>query len=546
MAFNWKAFATGFLSDQAEQMEKRRLLNEKYKEQMEEEYRVARNTYSKRKAVVGQTMNEVAKLRSLGASDQHIKAAVASGPEAVFELSTALGKASGKMGGTKLSHAQVDAYISGADLFEEHDASVREFVESSYGLGRTQEDDVPYEQPNIFERAFGVNLKEGTRARLDQEKAYDGLSKMDVIELSRQEAYQSLMPGSFLTLDSAVLYDPFEVNKSFSSFVKSEIKAVQDTQAYMAETDIDKKREMTEAAAYDAALMYQGRYGDQFVENLPVGLQSLMGNKYDVLKASSNTPENSDVVQATRIAIGSELGNSVETEKVKAVFAPDGTVLSMSILDPRTKNFIPVEPSQYEQQMSKAEAMGFIVRPPRDMSATGLGPEGLFGPDVTVEALTPEGAMTAEEITQATEKALQYPTAASRAQENIENQQALRSAMADYTLEEWEGMSRKEREEKGLPVRNLDLAFAGKDAFKKFPDPTEEDIAISDATMPTEEKAEVGRVVDAWSAYIAERGITDPEEMIKSWRETATKNKLPKMYIDQVEKRLKESLGING
>ncbi len=550
MAFNWKAFATGFLSDQAEQMEKRRLLNEKYKEQMEEEYRVARNTYSKRKAVVGQTMNEVAKLRSLGASDQHIKAAVASGPEAVFKLSTALGKASGKMGGTKLSHAQVDAYISGADLFEEHDAGVREFVESSYGLGRTQEDDVPYEQPNLFERAFGVNLKEGTRARLDQEKAYDGLSKMDVIELSRQEAYQSLMPGSFLTLDSAVLYDPFEVNKSFSLFVKSEIKAVQDTQAYRAETDIDKKREMTEAAAYDAALMYQGRYGDQFVENLPVGLQSLMGNKYDVLKASSNTPENSDVVQATRVAIGNELGNSVETEKVKAIFAPDGTVLSMSILDPRTKNFIPVEPSQYEQQMNKAEAMGFITRPPRErlysMSATGLGPEGLFGPDVTVEALTPEGAMTTEEITQATEKALQYPTAASRAQENIENQQALRSAMADYTLEEWEGMSRKEREEKGLPVRNLDLAFAGKDAFKKFPDPTEEDIAIADATMPIEEKTEVDRVVEKWLTYVENAGIKDPKEVISSWRETAEKNNLPEVAIKRYEEGLKKRFNLNG
>jgi hypothetical protein len=548
MAFNWKAFATGFLSDQAEQMEKRRLLNEKYKEQMEEEYRVARNTYSKRKAVVGQTMNEVAKLRSLGASDQHIKAAVASGPEAVFKLSTALGKASGKMGGTKLSHAQVDAYISGADLFEEHDASVREFVESSYGLGRTKEDDVQYEQPNLFERAFGVKLKEGTRARLDQEKAYDGLSKMDVIELSRQEAYQSLMPGSFLTLDSAVLYDPFEVNKSFSSFVKSELKALRESPAYM-EAKVEgpeKVKVMEEAAAYDAALMYQKRYGDQFIENLPSSLQTLLGSKYDVLKASSNTPENSDVVQATRVAIGNELGNAVETENVRATFAPDGTVLSMSVLDPRSKNFVPIEPSQYEAQMDNAVRRGFITRPPRDMSATGLGPEGLFGPDVTVEALTPEGAMTAEEITQATEKALQYPTAASRAQENIENQQELRSAMADYTFEEWEAMSRKEREEKGLPVRNLDLAFAGKDAFKKFPDPTEEDIAISDATMPAEEKAEVGRVVDAWSAYIAERGITDPEEMIKSWRETATKNKLPKMYIEQVEKRLKESLGING
>lgn len=546
MAFNWKAFATGFLSDQAEQMEKRRLLNEKYKERMEEEYRVARNTYSKRKAVVGQTMNEVAKLRSLGASDQHIKAAVASGPEAVFKLSTALGKASGKMGGTKLSHAQVDAYISGADLFEEHDASLREFVESSYGLGRSQEDDVQYEQPNIFERAFGVKLKEDTRARLDQEKAYDGLSKMDVIELSRQEAYQSLMPGSFLTLDSAVLYDPFEVNKSFSSFVKSEIKAVQDTQAYMAETDIDKKREMTEAAAYDAALMYQGRYGDQFVENLPVGLRSLMGNKYDVLKASSNTPENSDVVQATRVAIGNELGNAVETENVRATFAPDGTVLSMSVLDPRSKNFVPIEPSQYEAQMDNAVRRGFITRPPRDMSATGLGPEGLFGPDVTVEALTPEGAMTAEEITQATEKALQYPTAASRAQENIENQQALRSAMADYTLEEWEGMSRKEREEKGLPVRNLDLAFAGKDAFKEFPDPTKEDIAIADATMPIEEKTEVDRVVEKWLTYVENAGIKDPKEVISSWRETAEKNNLPEVAIKRYEEGLKKRFNLNG
>ena len=55
------------------------------------------------------------------------------------------------------------------------------------------------------------------------------------------------------------------------------------------------------------------------------------------------------------------------------------------------------------------------------------------------------------------------------------------------------------------------------------------------------------RIVDAKEKFFnAFKGITDPEEMIQSWRETAAKNKLPKMYIDQVEKRLKESLGING
>jgi hypothetical protein len=38
--------------------------------------------------------------------------------------------------------------------------------------------------------------------------------------------------------------------------------------------------------------------------------------------------------------------------------------------------------------------------------------------------------------------------------------------MAKVTRDEWEDMSRKEREEAGLPVRNLDLWFSGADAFK--------------------------------------------------------------------------------
>ena len=41
-------------------------------------------------------------------------------------------------------------------------------------------------------------------------------------------------------------------------------------------------------------------------------------------------------------------------------------------------------------------------------------------------------------------------------------------AMATVTREEWDEMSRAERKEKGLPVRRLDIAYAGKDNFKKI------------------------------------------------------------------------------
>jgi len=56
-----------------------------------------------------------------------------------------------------------------------------------------------------------------------------------------------------------------------------------------------------------------------------------------------------------------------------------------------------------------------------------------------------------------------------------ENQDNLRAAMASVTKEEWQNMSRSEREEAGLPVRPLDMRFAGADAFKgnELPSTTE-------------------------------------------------------------------------
>ena len=55
-----------------------------------------------------------------------------------------------------------------------------------------------------------------------------------------------------------------------------------------------------------------------------------------------------------------------------------------------------------------------------------------------------------------------------------QNKNDLRTNMADVTREEWNDMPRSERKDKGLPVRPIDMWFAGGDAFKGAQEPAEQ------------------------------------------------------------------------
>lgn len=54
-----------------------------------------------------------------------------------------------------------------------------------------------------------------------------------------------------------------------------------------------------------------------------------------------------------------------------------------------------------------------------------------------------------------------------QAQQNIDNRERMRRAMSQVTQAEYDNMSRGERADMGLPVRGIDLLFAGSDAFKQ-------------------------------------------------------------------------------
>jgi len=54
-----------------------------------------------------------------------------------------------------------------------------------------------------------------------------------------------------------------------------------------------------------------------------------------------------------------------------------------------------------------------------------------------------------------------------QAQQNIDNRERMRRAMSQITQAEYDAMSRAQRADMGLPVRGIDLMFAGADAFKQ-------------------------------------------------------------------------------
>jgi len=93
------------------------------------------------------------------------------------------------------------------------------------------------------------------------------------------------------------------------------------------------------------------------------------------------------------------------------------------------------------------------------------------------------------------------------AKRNLENKDRMREAMASVTKEQWNEMSREERRDAGLPVRPLDMWFAGSDAFKGaggFEEETPAELKTT-ADFLTEYNSDI-------IAFLREDGMTGEED----------------------------------
>ena len=202
MAFNFKAFAAGFMDDQARQINERVAEARQYKRELKENAEASKSKISKLKQLKGLAASEIARIRALGVDDEYIYAAIASGPKGLFDLSTALQEEASRRNfrpGQKFDKFEVESLIDITENFKYGDVDSQEFYEMNTALTKPSLGSTKDSKRGLFGTLLGLDLDDAVRARLDEDAYFDGYSVMDINELAKQEAYESVAPGTYFS-----------------------------------------------------------------------------------------------------------------------------------------------------------------------------------------------------------------------------------------------------------------------------------------------------------------------------------------------------------
>ena len=477
MGFDVQAFATGFLESRVKDIEKKGDEARAFEEQQRTQADRNTQTLSKRNAVVQQVVGLSNMLRDNGASERVIQAAIAAGPQEITTLANKVTEARKAAGGGKLGASDIEALVNIPEGFSVMDTDTTDLIRKTYGLGyegKGVTKDMP--ERSFMDRLRGDKQMDMARARLDREVIKDGYTAYDVNQMSAQQDYESLVPGTFITFNDIKVFRPSEDMDGFTRTINNLTKAVEDTGAYSTlDTEIKDllgaikvSEDQDEVAAAKARLpkaqaemdeLYLSTvgstiqdmvdtYGESFTDGADGYLRSFLSDSY-VNSLSLGTTETDEDTQ-TEDAFSPTGQEPIDTPEVNVSLLPDVDMDEKLVAAPKVR----LQPE---------------VTPEGGPEVT---PEG--GPEVVTQS---EEETNPLEITQyippnalanAADSALGLSAAAETAQLNIDNQNTMAQAMATVTREEWDEMSRAERKEKGLPVRRLDIAYAGKDNFKKI------------------------------------------------------------------------------
>ena len=202
MAFNYKAFAAGFMEDQARQINTRVAEAREYKRELKENAEASKSKISKLAQLGNLAKSEIARLRAYGVDDRYINAGIASGPKGLFDLSTAVQEEAARRNfkpGQKFDEFEVEALIDMDKDFKYGEVDAMEFYEMNTALTKPSLGSTKDKKRGVFGSLLGLDLDDAVRARLDEDAYFDGYSVMDINEISKQEAYESVAPGTYFS-----------------------------------------------------------------------------------------------------------------------------------------------------------------------------------------------------------------------------------------------------------------------------------------------------------------------------------------------------------
>lgn len=472
--FNPQAFAAGALGEVERGMTRREEEARKYEEEQRELAKQSRAEIQRRRSVVGSLVSEARRLESLGVTKAQIQAAHSSGPNGLMELSKQVQAEIKRRGGkARLSEYDISAMIDGSAIdpkFAEMD--YEEFISRSAGLLDTTVGDLKAPERSLAQRFLGSGAKDAVRAKLDAEKTVGGMSVYDINELARSQAYQSAIPGAYATFTPGEFYDQEAALKSWSLAQKRIDTALKSDPIHL---DLVGENKMEEALEYRRkkyaafAQAQFNKYGKDAINDPVVNWKDILGEEMYTELAIANEADEG-IISAIDAGASEIIGNSTTRSFTGGSYTLStglgDTVARIKLVGEKGEKTID-DPQQISEFLDTLVARGEMTQQAanklKPITVEGLGMAG----ELDISAIT-EAALGAaeEEEEMAAEVEMEVGPAITEAPdvEGISAPTAEEFKVNGVTFEEWQGMSRKERKDAGLPEGEV----AGQIKFKRF------------------------------------------------------------------------------
>ena len=208
MGFDWRAFAEGFAETAAANIKEKKKEARKYEAEQEQLAKDNIMKISRRNSVVNEVLGLTNYLEDQGVSIAQMQAAIASGPQAIQDLSTKVRTAVEANGGRKLSDTEVDMIIKLPEGFQALDMDMDQYVRKTYGLG-LETKGATAEKPDIgfFDRLTGEAAMMRSKYKLGSDIIYDGYTAEDINMLARQQEYEALQPSTYAVIADMKRFD---------------------------------------------------------------------------------------------------------------------------------------------------------------------------------------------------------------------------------------------------------------------------------------------------------------------------------------------------
>lgn len=423
MAFDWKIFAANFLGQAAEGLEENRQDAKAYQEKQDALIERNQVLRARRESTAKQAAQFGKRAKALGATDAMVQTAMSSGVNEIgsfYQKLEELAQQQGLRPGEKLSTQDIQAAVSMPELAPV-DMSMIDFAMQTYGAALPEGAvKAPEGEGSMIGNLFGFGYKDRIKREMAEDKSYGGMSALEISQLASMQDYNEILEGAYVTYQDPKIMGPEEgldFAEGLLDYVSTWTKDNED--------EIRSVRAQAAKTAREAGL--EGAEFNSFVKAAEDGAKQEAAELYittylDLYKGSFF--DSRVAVQSLERMMGAEY--VAEMRELYAVRDREEEQLPDGQLPMNTKSDL----------VSAAEAN-----------------IALEDPD---SALPPEIKPTAEEDGDGILKAAPLTDEEKDIIQNALGQKLMLREDEDkytesYTREQWNGMTRKQRRERGLP-----------------------------------------------------------------------------------------------